>query len=272
MNAKLGICNFSFPGTGVFAPRLVSEFGLDGMSIEYGSHQNGWALSQRRIQDMYLEEQQTYGIEYPNIGCSDGDNVCFFAPESEPDGAVTLRAAIGAVNAAVYMKIPLVFFSNFNASAVKTEEDFANLVARYQVICDYAEDKGIAIASENPMSALKQIELVQAVDRKNFHLFYDSDNYTFFTEYKQVDILRAIYPYMYPQLHVKDSIQGCIANAVLGTGVADFAGSIQFLKEQDYNGWLIIENLYELLPMRHLNPDYFEIVKQDVRALKDAVR
>ena len=74
------------------------------------------------------------------------------------------------------------------------------------------------------------------------------------------------------QLHVKDSTKGCIANAVIGTGVADFYGSIDYLKEQNYEGWIILENLYELAPMRHLNPDYFEIMKEDVRALKEATK
>jgi hypothetical protein len=44
------------------------------------------------------------------------------------------------------------------------------------------------------------------------------------------------------------------------------------LKQQNYRGWLILENLYELLPMRNLNPDYFEIMRQDIAALKKAVQ
>ena len=41
-------------------------------------------LSQKKIQDLYLDAQQKYGIEYANIGCSDGDNVPFFTPEGDP--------------------------------------------------------------------------------------------------------------------------------------------------------------------------------------------
>ena len=71
MNVKLGICNFCVPGTGVFAPQIVSEMGLDGMSLEFGSCEHGWALSQKKIMDLYLEAQQKYAVAYPNIGCSD---------------------------------------------------------------------------------------------------------------------------------------------------------------------------------------------------------
>lgn len=272
MNVKLGICNFCFPGTGVFAPRLVSELGLDGMSVEYGSYEHGWALSQGKIRDLYLEEQQKYGIEYPNIGCSDGDNVAFHARENDKMNAIVNQAAVGAVDAAKYMNIPLVFFANFNASNINTEEDMEYTARRYQFICDYAGEKGIEIACENPMSIERQLQLVDMVDRKNFHLFYDSDNYTYFTEFDQITILDGIYEKMIPQLHVKDSTKGCIANAILGTGVSNFYGTIENLKQKGYGGWLILENLYELEGMRHLNPDYFEILKEDVRILKEAVK
>ena len=272
MNVKLGICNFCVPGTGVFAPQIVSEMGLDGMSLEYGSYEHGWALSQRRIQDLYLEAQQQYNIEYPNIGCSDGDNVEFFTPKGHPFYDTITHWTKGAVDAAAYMKIPMVFFSNFNASYADTEEKLENTAQRYRMICDYAEDKGIEIGCECPLSVEKQIQLVEMVDRKNFSLFYDSDNYTFFTDYKQLDILKGIYPYMGNQLHVKDSTEGCIANAVIGSGVADFYDSVNFLKEKNYQGWIILENLYELKPMRHLNDDYFEIMKNDIKVLKEAFR
>lgn len=272
MNVKLGICNFCVPGTGVFAPQIVAEMGLDGMSLEFGSFEHGWPLSQRKLQDLYLDAQQKYGIEYANVGCSDGDNVQFFARENDPMDAVVNEWVTKAVDAAVYMKIPMVFFSNFNASFAATEEDLEYTAKRYRYACDHAGDKGIEISCECPLSVEKQLQLVEMVDRKNFSLFYDSDNYTYFTDYKQVDILTGIYPHMGKQLHVKDSTKGCIANAIIGTGVADFYGSIDFLKQQGYDGWIILENLYELAPMRHLNSDYFELMKEDVRVLKEAAR
>ena len=79
MEVKLGICNFCVPGTGVFASEIVKEMGLDGMSIEFGSYEHGWPLSQRKLQDYYLKKQQELGIEYPNVGVSDGDNIPFHA-------------------------------------------------------------------------------------------------------------------------------------------------------------------------------------------------
>lgn len=272
MNVKLGICNFCLPGTGVFAPRLVKEVGLDGMSIEYGAYEKGYPLSQRILRDLYLEEQQKYGIEYANIGCSDGDFLPFYMRPSDPRFETVRRAHFDSVDAAAYMKIPAVFFSNFNASLVKTEEEMEYTAKRYQELCDYAGEKSVEIGCECPLNLEKQLELVERVGRPNFKLFYDSDNFAAFTDCRQLDILAGIYPHMMNQLHVKDSTEGTFANALLGTGISDFPGSIAYLKEHNFSGWLIIENLYEKEDFQNISPERIESVREDVRRLKEAVR
>ena len=77
MDVKLGICNFCVPGTGVFAPKFVKECGLDGMSIDFGTFEQGFPLGQVRMQEAYLEAKGIYEIEYPNIGCSGYDDIPF---------------------------------------------------------------------------------------------------------------------------------------------------------------------------------------------------
>jgi sugar phosphate isomerase/epimerase len=272
MNVKLGICNFCVPGTGVFAPQIVKEMGLDGMSLEFGSFEHGWPLSQRRIQDLYLDAQQTYQLGYPNLGVSDGDNVPFHARKGTKWDPVVDEEGRKAIDAAAYMKIPFVFFSNFNVSEIKSEEDLENTARRYRYFCDYAGEKGISIGCENPNSIKVQKDLMQLVDKENFYLFFDSCNHACLTDYDIHEILRELYPYYYPQMHVKDGVKGVNAQYILGTGETGFYETMDYLKSKDYDGWLIIENLYELAPMRNLNPDYFEIMREDIASLKKAVR
>ncbi len=271
MNVKLGICNFCVPGTGIFAPEIVKDFGLDGMSLELGSYEHGWPLSQRELQNRYLDAQQKLGIEYPNIGVSDGDNIPFHArPDTKWDKVVNEEGK-RAIDAAAYMGIKLVFFSNFGPSEMKTEEDIEYTAKRYASFCDYAGDKGIQIACENPNSVTVQKQLFDMVDRENFNLFFDSCNHACLTDIDIHEVLREMYPYYINQMHVKDGIPGYNASMVLGTGSTGFNETIDFLKSKDYSGWLILENLYELDPMRTIDPDYFEIMKADIRALKKAV-
>ena len=112
----------------------------------------GGPCLRKKIQDLYLDAQQKYGIEYANIGCSDGDNVPFFTPEGDPLYDAVNHWVTKAVDAAEYMKIPMVFFSNFNASLADTEEKLELTAKRYRYLCDYAADKGIEISCENPLS------------------------------------------------------------------------------------------------------------------------
>lgn len=272
MDVKLGICNYCVPGTGVFAPEIVSKMGLDGMSIEFGSYEHGWPLSQRVLQDQYLEAQQRYGIEYPNIGVSDGDFVPFHARVGTKWDEIVNQEGTRAIDAAAYMGIGLVFFSNFNASLNVTDEDLENTARRYRYFCDYAGEKGIKIGCENPNSIEMQKKLLQLVDKENFHLFFDSCNHACLTDYDVHEVLRELYPYYVDQMHVKDGIKDQNATKVLGTGISDFQETMDFLKSKEYKGWLILENIYELAPMRELNEDYFEIMKADIKALKEATR
>ena len=272
MDVKLGICNFCVPGTGVFAPQIVSEMGLDGMSLELGSFEHGWPLGQRKLQDLYLDAQQKYGIEYPNVGVSDGDNVPFHARVGTKWDEIVNQEGTTAIDAAAYMGIKLVFFSNFNASLMNNDEDIENTARRYRYFCDYAGEKGIKIGCENPNSVEVQKKLHQLVDKENFYFFFDSCNHACLTDIDVHDVLNEMYPYYVDQMHVKDGIKGQNAQYVLGTGTTGYFDTIDFLKKQNYSGWLILENLYELNPMRTLNKDYFEIMKEDIKALKESTK
>jgi sugar phosphate isomerase/epimerase len=271
MEVKLGICNFCVPGTGVFAPRFVAEAGLDGMSIEFGTYEKGFPLASRKLQEAYLDAQQKHGIEYPNIGLSGFDFIPFHAREDNPLYGTIRKMLKSAVEAASFMKIPLVFVPTFNVSDIRTDEEFEYAVRMFRYACDLAGERGISIGSESPMDSARQIELITAVGRKNFGLFYDSDNYFYVKGYDQVEILEDLYDYLVPQLHVKDGQKGVLAGALLGEGEANFYGVMDVLKKRNYKGWLILENLYEQMPLRARHEDVFETFLEDVRILKKAV-
>lgn len=271
MNVKLGICNFCVPGTGVFAPQLVAEAGLDGMSIEFGTYEKGFPLSSKRIQDAYLEAAKQYQIEYCNIGCSCFDFIPFCVHRGHRLYKDVQTALKLAVDAAEYMDIPLVFIPAFGVSAIDSEEKFENAVKMFQFVCAYAKEKGISIGSENMMSAKKEIELVERVAADNFGIFYDSDNLFYQKGYDQVEMLEKLYPYMVPQLHVKDGKAGVLAGDYLGEGDSDFYSVINFLKERNFSGWIISENLYEEKDFNSLDVDVYDIYRKDIEILKKAV-
>lgn len=272
MNVKLGICNFCVPGWGVFAPKFVKEYGLDGMSIEFGHYTHGFPLMQRALQDAYIEAREQYGIEYPNIGCSTFDDLCFHAPKGTAEYDLCMTAWEGAIDAAAYIGIPLVFYPHFRSSFIYGPETLKVVADRYHHICDYAADKGIDVAAESVLPGEMLLDLVEMVDRDNFYLFYDNGNHHLFNGgVDSFDTLKKIYPHIGTQLHLKDNTEAGLANAICGTGIAHFQEVVDYLKEQNYEGWLILENLYELEDMKCLKKDLHELMRDDVAALKAAV-
>lgn len=272
MTTKLGICNFCVPGTGVFAPRFVAEAGLDGMSIEFGSLAKGFPLASRRLQDAYLDAQQHHAVQYPNIGLSDFDNTSMHAPAGSPAHAVVRRMFRSAIDAAAHMGIPLVFAPSFLASEIKSEEELVRTAEMFRFACDLAGDRGILVASENMLPPARQRQLAETVGRKNFRLFYDSNNLFHFMGIDQVQALRETYDLLVPQVHVKDGRKGELGSALLGTGDANFEGVMQELGSRGYDGWLIIENAYEQMPLRAAAEDVFEIFHRDVANLVAAAK
>ena len=272
MNVKLGICNFCVPGTGIFAPEFVAEAGLDGMSIEFGTYENHFPAYTRRVREKYKAAAAELGIEYCNVGMSCFDFIPFHAHRGHPLHEVVKGALRAAVDTAEDLHIPMVFIPAFVASSIENEDQFDNTVEMLKYACAYGKDHNVLISHENKLRVPKQIELVERVDFANFSLFYDSYNYFYEKGYDQLEMLKGMYPYMGPQLHVKDGKPGVLAGSLLGEGDSGFYQVMDFLREKDYQGWIISENLYEKQPTNSFDTDVFALFLKDVETMKRVTR
>ena len=55
----------------------------------------------------------------------------------------------------------------------------------------------------------------------------------------------------------------------MGDGNTDFFPQMESLKKHGYEGWIIIENYYNLLPLRKLSErDQMKIINKDLETLK----
>lgn len=270
MDVKLGICNFCVPGTGIFAPQFAAEAGLDGMSIEFGTYENHFPSGTRRVQEAYIKAREQYKIEYCNIGMSCFDFIPFHAHKGHPMYPIVKGALKSAIDGAQYMQIPMVFVPAFGVSSITSEDEFDNAVEMFRYACDYAGEKGILISSENKMRPAEAIEMVERVNEENFSIFYDSYNYFYEKGWDQLEILKELYPYLGPQLHVKDGRPGVLAGSLLGEGDSGFYQVMDYLKKQNYSGWVILENLYEKRPENTFETDVYELFRKDVEILRHA--
>jgi sugar phosphate isomerase/epimerase len=238
MGVKIGVCDQALPGIGVFAPRIVHDMGLDGMSIEMGTYFHGFPIGQPRLQKYYLEEQQKYGIEYPNLAMSDMDNNSIHSRPGTPGYDVSRKMLKMAVEIAAAMKISTIMVCCFEKSFIKTEEDMEYAVKAFQYVCDMAGEKEITIGCENPLPTVKIKRLLEMINRKNVGIFYDSQNYQFDSGLDQSAELESIYDLLIPQLHVKDG-NGIKSGSILGTGTTDFYKTMEVLQKHNYQGWII---------------------------------
>ena len=272
MNVKLGICNWCVPGSGIFAPKFVSEAGLDGMSIEFGRYENRYPTMTRQVMDAYLEAAEAYKIEYPTLVCSGFDYLCFAVHRGDARHEIVRATLRAAIDSASYMKIPMLLIPNFSESALdKTPDAFENAVDMYRYACAYAADRGVRISCENQLHPERSIELFERVGAPNFSLFYDSDNYFYQRGLDQLEVLKTLYPYLGPQLHVKDGKPGVLAGSLLGEGDSGFHAVMDYLRQKQYSGWIILENVYEQQPTNTFDTDVFGLFTRDVAILKQAV-
>ena len=282
MDVKLGITQWSLPGNGMCAVRIVGEAGLDGLQIELGSYQFGYPMAQPRMQDMYLDEAAKYGVSFPSIVLNDINIYPMIADKNSEKYKIGMDMLKTAVDVADRMKVPVVMIPSFIDNDIKTEEDMDRTVEALKYVCELAGEKGIEISSETTISAEQQIELMDRVGYDNISAFYDSMNYKLFKGFDEQEILLGYYDRMTPQLHVKDGTTAdvkspddlwkVISSKLLGDGDTGFYQTMEILKEKDYKGWIIIENYYQCLPMRARNEDQFAIMAEDIQRLKDAIK
>jgi L-ribulose-5-phosphate 3-epimerase UlaE len=220
-NIKIGVCDWALPGAGLYATRIAKDFGLNVLSLKIGMFENNYPLAEKYMQKYYLEDQQKYGLEYCAVALNDFDNMPIHARENSSDYDKAWTLLKKGLQTAVALKIPMIQVPGFAKSEIKTEEDYIYTAKAFQYLCDEAGEHGIYVASENLLKPEQFKILYEMVDRKNFGVYYDSQNYHVFKGYNQTEILEGLYPYMVRQLHVKDG-KGVISGALLGSGDANF--------------------------------------------------
>ena len=122
--------------------------------------------------------------------------------------------------------------------------------------------------TENALDYKEQIQLLKEINMSNLTIHFDTQNFRFNFNMDQCEQLEGLYPYMDSQLHVKDGINepgGCL----LGEGNTDFFPQMEILKKHGYEGWIIIENYYNLLPLRKCNEqNQMQIINKDLETLR----
>lgn len=268
-NIKIGACAWGLPADGLYSVEVASKLGIEGLSLQIGTFEHNYPLAEPVMQDIYLDKQQQYGVEFIALALNDFDNVSFYAPEDTADYEKAWNIMKKAVTTAKRLKIPVVQIPGFNVSEIKEDWQLDTAACRFRWLCDELGDEGITVAAENLMTGAEFKKLYDAVDRKNFGAYFDSQNYHLFKEYDEVKILEGLYHYMVPQLHVKDG--GVMSGALLGKGDTGFFKTMKRLGELGYEGYIVLENYYDQLPLRLEGENPYGLIEADILTVKEAV-
>ena len=265
---KFGCVAWGLPGGEYFAPQIAKEAGLDGIQLELGSYEWGYPLAQKQVQEAYLEERERLGIEYPSIVLNDVMDHEFIHGKDTDNGKIAYDQMELAVQVAAEMGISKIMVPNFLGNLITEKSHVESTKEALRFICEKADKKNITIMTENALDYKEQIQLLKDVNMSNLTVHFDTQNFKFNFDMDQCKQLEGLYPYMDSQLHVKDGI-GEPGGCLLGEGNTDFFSQMEILKKHDYKGWIIIENYYNLLPLRKLSAlDQMQIINKDLKTLK----
>lgn len=271
-SVKIGACDWALPGNGLFAPRIAADFGLEVLALSIGEYANNYPIAEAVMQRYYLDEQQRYGIEYCAIALNDFDYYPMHARDNTKEFSIVRTIMKRGIKAAIGLKIPVIQVPNFKASKINDDEDMEFAATAFRYLCDEADSYNIQVACENLQRPDEFKKLVDLVDRPNFGLYFDSQNYHLNENYDQVEMLDGLYEYMVPQLHVKDG-NGELSGALLGNGDTNFFGVMDCLKQHNFKGYYLLENYYDRLPLRSADSEQspYDYLQKDILILKKTI-
>ena len=167
---KFGSTVWGLPGHSLFAPYLAHKAGLDGLQLELGSYEFGYALAQKGVQEAYLEEKEKYHLEYPAIVLNDLMKHGYAKGCNTEDGKIAFDMMELAIDVANEMKIDSIMIPNFGENRLREEIHIENTIEALRFVCERAEKKGITVMTENPLSWDRQIEILEAVGADNLKI------------------------------------------------------------------------------------------------------
>lgn len=248
-NIKIGAVAWGLPGGGMYAPRVAKLAGLDGIQLELGSFEAGYPLSQREVIEGYQEDRERYGLEYPAMVLNDVMVNEFINGAATEHGKIAYDQIGLAIDVAKQLKIDRIMIPNFLANLITRSEHIEHTRDALKYACRLAKPHNILILTENALDFTEQKALLKDVSEPNLKVHFDTQNFKYNFNMDQCEQLEGLYPYMDGVMHTKDGVENP-GDRLLGEGNTNFFGQMQLLKEKGFEGWIVTENYYNLMPLR----------------------
>lgn len=243
MVSKFGICQWRIP------PRYfdreiewVSHLGLEGVSLELGNDIDDYPLSQHLLQEKYIFLKEKWNLSYPSLGVGVLAKYGMSIKTHEYKVRQAIQAALHAAHA---LEIPIIQLPSFGNSYINSKDDLVNTINCLRFACGEAEQFGILVETENILSPLDQIALIEEVASPNLRICFDTRNGFSIKQYNVAKLLEKLFPYV-SEVHLKDGLDN-LKYTGLGSGNSGFFETLEVLKGFSYSGWFLLENDYQMI-------------------------
>ncbi len=271
MAVKLGMIDFAIPGQRVGNIKFVSDLGLEGIQVIYITPADEpFYLDAKWHRDYYMEMGQRYGVKFPSVNVTDFDYFGMLHPKNSEKGKMVYDIIDRTIDMASYLGMEMVLYPSFCDGEIRTEEELEITAEALKYGCDQAKNHGMFVTSENTLPLEWIVKLKELVNRDNFSISFDTQNYWRVARINPLDVIDFLNSngLLYPEIHVKDGIDNQIASQLIGEGNANVPGSLRYLRDIGYTGWLHLENYYAKKPLCERGADPIELIKKDIATLR----
>lgn len=227
---KIGACDWSIQQMAkVQAIEVGKKVGLDGIQISLGTLENDMHLRQKKIQQLYKDTCEKFGMEIGGLAIGEMNNIPY---KSDPRAEKWVSDSIDVAKEMGTKVVLLAFF--FNGDLKNDPEGTKETIRRLKKVGPKAADHGIILGIESWLSAEEHLEILEAVDSPNVKVYYDVANsnqmgYNIYEEIRYLGRERIC------EFHAKEN------GFLLGEGQIDFQEVRKAMDDIGYEGWVHIE-------------------------------
>lgn len=269
---KYGICEWSLPVSGTLAIRLAGEAGYDGIQLgEAGGRQMGYPLTHPRVQELYIETAQRFGIELHslNLGALLAEGTLNYAAE-------TLQGQYAKESLQKGFKVCRELGIGTIVITVNSEdeEQTSNVLSHLKYAVQLATENNVEIAVESAQELSVILGILECM-QDEVKICMDILNPLRFGSGNPREQICIFGKERISHFHMKDSKKelfrigerGC---TLLGTGDAGYEESVDLIRKMRYEGWVISENYYYLPPMFTEDADFIALARKDLRTMRES--
>jgi 2-epi-5-epi-valiolone 7-phosphate 2-epimerase len=239
---RFGVCQWSLDRGGPDALARAAELGFTAIHLD-GDELGSADGRTDHVMASYADAAADKGVAIVAIAPGRLNQLGLTSPEGSERALACERSIAMAIHGAARLGAALVYLPSFGNGEILDEPGLRQTAQAIQQACDMAVVFGLAVATENTLSAADNLRLLGLVDRPNARVLLDTQNPSLWGHdvAAYVDVL---WPHLADQVHVKDGRGGSMGDAVLGTGEAGFAETAAALRRHGFDGTLISENDY----------------------------